>query len=505
MAIKASGIARVRHAETGVVYEIDAEELDWQEEGEDRRGMGPERRYWAEIDHPELGELTWSLFEYPIGVVEMQNFDPGPHEVVEAIKFDLEDEGQDQDDDDDDRVARIDRLVTWFHEHYEDPAERLPYESREGGYQWIWGGPYDAHEELSAEFPDEGEAIIEAAVAEIEADGLFEWAPVSDPSDYDDGRYPEPDPSEEEPALVAQTDEQAEAVDPAISELSAILRDIPSTPGPMFAPDAQNRIELSGWTATEEPDAALVDALRALAEDLAADLDGTNAHQDLLNAVRAYSDAVSAVPTSVAGLYIQGVLLENTVGQVVQDIAQDERPPLPGSVPGRLKSLQDLHGTLIMVSATGQALVEAAVKYRESSDAQAARKVATERLAASIAEDKDLFGPEARALVIRASETMGRPPHPARSNQISFAVVSSTVGAVALYAGDAILKTLIGDGVAASGLGVAALDGVTVLANHALSFLAAHLEPLRTFAAVAGPDLGWLTRLADWMTNRGRQ
>lgn len=43
-------------------------------------------------------------------------------------------------------------MEVWFRNSYEDPAERTPYESREGGYQWIWGGPYDALEELESEF-----------------------------------------------------------------------------------------------------------------------------------------------------------------------------------------------------------------------------------------------------------------------------------------------------------------------------------------------------------------
>lgn len=39
-------------------------------------------------------------------------------------------------------------LAEWFLARYEDPNENCPYESAEGGYQFIWGGPYDAEEEL---------------------------------------------------------------------------------------------------------------------------------------------------------------------------------------------------------------------------------------------------------------------------------------------------------------------------------------------------------------------
>ena len=40
----------------------------------------------------------------------------------------------------------------WFLLNYEDPAERTPYESQEGGYQFIFGGPYDAFELLAHHF-----------------------------------------------------------------------------------------------------------------------------------------------------------------------------------------------------------------------------------------------------------------------------------------------------------------------------------------------------------------
>jgi hypothetical protein len=43
-------------------------------------------------------------------------------------------------------------MVKWFFENFEDPAEETPFESAEGGYQYIWGGPYNANEELQAAF-----------------------------------------------------------------------------------------------------------------------------------------------------------------------------------------------------------------------------------------------------------------------------------------------------------------------------------------------------------------
>ena len=83
------------------------------------------------------------------------------------------------------RETQLDVMQTWFRQHFEDPAERTPYESAEGGYIWIWGGPYDAREELESEFsgvvPYD---MIEKLVNELEGE-CSEWAPTPSPDDYD--------------------------------------------------------------------------------------------------------------------------------------------------------------------------------------------------------------------------------------------------------------------------------------------------------------------------------
>lgn len=70
-------------------------------------------------------------------------------------------------------------LRKWFFENYEDPVESTPYDSEEGGYQFIWGGPYDARDELQDEFsrivPDE---VIDELANELESQSS-EWAPNS--------------------------------------------------------------------------------------------------------------------------------------------------------------------------------------------------------------------------------------------------------------------------------------------------------------------------------------
>jgi hypothetical protein len=80
-------------------------------------------------------------------------------------------------------------IEAWFRYRYEDPAHRMPYDSEEGGYIWISGGPYNAQEQLEVEFqgilPDE---VIEKLADTLESE-CFEWAPTSTFDEYDTELY----------------------------------------------------------------------------------------------------------------------------------------------------------------------------------------------------------------------------------------------------------------------------------------------------------------------------
>lgn len=87
------------------------------------------------------------------------------------------------------RQAQREQMEVWFRANFEDPAERTPYDSAEGGYLWIWGGPYDAEEELQSQFegtvpPD----VIQDLASDLSGEQLA-WGPVSRPEDYDHGLY----------------------------------------------------------------------------------------------------------------------------------------------------------------------------------------------------------------------------------------------------------------------------------------------------------------------------
>ncbi len=80
---------------------------------------------------------------------------------------------------------QIEIMRTWFYENYEDPAHRTPYESAEGGYIYIWGGPFEALEELQAEF---GGIVKDEYIEELSDDlnsESWEWTKAERLSDYD--------------------------------------------------------------------------------------------------------------------------------------------------------------------------------------------------------------------------------------------------------------------------------------------------------------------------------
>lgn len=90
MEVYCRGIARIRHKATGEVFEIESNELDWDAVGGDERQMGIEIHYEAMLEHPDLGELKWGLWEYPVGIENYSETDAGEHSVLKDFDYGLE-------------------------------------------------------------------------------------------------------------------------------------------------------------------------------------------------------------------------------------------------------------------------------------------------------------------------------------------------------------------------------------------------------------------------------
>ncbi len=79
-------------------------------------------------------------------------------------------------------------MKEWFLSRFENPVHSTPYDE---GYIYIWGGPYDASQELEEEF---GEiikhAVIHECAAELEEqEGCEEWAGKPTQDDYEESLF----------------------------------------------------------------------------------------------------------------------------------------------------------------------------------------------------------------------------------------------------------------------------------------------------------------------------
>jgi hypothetical protein len=82
---------------------------------------------------------------------------------------------------------QINFMRDWFGERYEDPAQHTPHDSSEGGYIWIYGGPFDAEEVLRDEFEARAkEGVIDELADEL-SNECWQWTHTTS---YDRELYP---------------------------------------------------------------------------------------------------------------------------------------------------------------------------------------------------------------------------------------------------------------------------------------------------------------------------
>src|SRR6266851_2006092 len=81
-------------------------------------------------------------------------------------------------------------MADWFHENFQDPVECCPYDSGEGGYQYIYGGPYQPHQVLWDEFEGIVREEVFKDLADELADQSSEWEGRDRDTDTDTGWDP---------------------------------------------------------------------------------------------------------------------------------------------------------------------------------------------------------------------------------------------------------------------------------------------------------------------------
>jgi hypothetical protein len=82
------------------------------------------------------------------------------------------------------KARKREYMLHWFHRNFEDPAQETPWNGEEGGYLYIWGGPYGADGVLHEEFGTlVTEKLIEEVAEEVQSEGIYDWAPGPDHPD----------------------------------------------------------------------------------------------------------------------------------------------------------------------------------------------------------------------------------------------------------------------------------------------------------------------------------
>ncbi|AML50194.1 hypothetical protein [Falsihalocynthiibacter arcticus] len=194
MHIETTGSARIRHNETGAIHQVEANELDWEVQSTQERDMGPETEWSAALDHENLGELVWTFSEYPQGFANEPNLVANGHEVLSNFSVNI-DEMEDENAEDFDAESAAEEMKDWFYTNYEDPVERLPYISAEGGYKWVFGSSETALGALEEAYSDEYPFKFIEKVAQSITDetGIFDWSPTPGQDFYDNGDETESD------------------------------------------------------------------------------------------------------------------------------------------------------------------------------------------------------------------------------------------------------------------------------------------------------------------------
>jgi hypothetical protein len=140
----------------------------------------------------------------------------------------------------------IEAIKEWFFENFEDPVQRTPYQTAEGGYIYIWGGPYETRDIVENIFADTAsDKLIEAAVEDIEREGDI-WVPNSNrhqPPDYEDRE--EPDARQLHEEMQRRIRALGEALTRAPAAPAGIGHNRPPEPLDLEPLDANDRAEIS--------------------------------------------------------------------------------------------------------------------------------------------------------------------------------------------------------------------------------------------------------------------
>jgi hypothetical protein len=144
----------------------------------------------------------------------------------------------------------VEKIKDWFLENFEDPVHSTPYISAEGGYQYIWGGPYNTKDIVENIFADSAsQELIDAALEEIESESDV-WVPSSGRRQPPDEEDPPEPPLEDASALHAEMLRRIASLEEAMAQLPGLSPGIghnrPPEPMEEFPLTLTDRTEITG-------------------------------------------------------------------------------------------------------------------------------------------------------------------------------------------------------------------------------------------------------------------
>ncbi len=492
--IHAFGKARIRHADTGVVYEIDKDSLNFDAERHTRKRSLAERHklkrslaephklrrgrkeieYRATVDHEQLGRLTWTIWEVSFGTIDYQDYNIRNHKLLKSFDFILGDEK----DAEEERQERIGKLIEWFNKNYRDLANNIFYDSEEEGSNPWEDEPYDARDALEEQFPNENEDIIYAAVEVIASiSGELDWSLIHTPEDASRADlFP---------------DYNLKKIE---DDLNTLIDTAPEpTTDPAFAFDKDNLLYITDPPDNQPVDSQdeLLDELRMIIDDLSKLFAGHNIYSNFTPIIESYKEAISGDQISITRLYARGIRLKGIAKAINRDIESGE-PSLSPNTEECLTSAITLHETYIMLNPEGQRLVDAPVAHNRTPEQKQELKTAGEQIANNVTKNPGLFDVDVRGLFNDFLKDIANGQYSDRLAQIFGNTVSNVVlGVITGFGIDAIMS-IIQKGIIDSIPAKMASTAVTGFIDKGWGFVTNNLVQIKAFANSFPAQLPWL-------------
>lgn len=375
----------------------------------------------------------------------------------------------------------------------------------------------------------------------------FAGCPLADPVLIDLGKKDNPERTIE----VINYLRRQQRLPPSKPGPKATLPDLPEQgPGPHFVLSDQGIVSFAPPGTIDAQGnnilylRALHPELRELAHVLVDGLRRGNVpHATLLERAERYLSLIDndlqLVP--FARLYVEGVRLQNAWAASSEEIAEGELPGLEVAAREALQSLLHLHGTFMLSTADGLALLAAEERYERRPQEEQELRDAAVAFAEELQGRPDIIDPRAAEFILKAAEEVGRGTNLERSAVIATGTTKNAAIVVAAGATLGALPVIGGLVAGPAGLvggGLAALVGVeglkksksfltiSTLVTRGLDHLteeglqellikrAGQLAPYVGFVLKVEPVLrrltkdrrqfDWLSGLLDWLTRHAK-